>query len=518
MPSRKLWFAAVTLAALSTAIPVAAQSPAAANATSSPAMQLPPDQAAFQTANALIDQQKRIAALDAFLHQYPQSKRAGRARSVLLALLLQQQPADEKRIHQIAKSSVDSAGKDSRANEENSVAYSLAEAPPNGVDLKSAEAWARDSVKLTTVPAITATMGGESDKSKPPSPAEQAKRDAVIREIYNETEAANLQTLADVYFHEGKLADATSAVEQAEALSPKQGANFLTRGQIEHAQHQDSKALDDLETAEVYGGMTPAGEVLLHTLYAAQHTGDQAGLDVELDRRYLAAYQPVPTAQHPAFTAGRTVLLALYTGSACDPCAAADLATDGILHNYSRSEVVALAFDQHIPDPDPLANTATIARAAYDGVRFTPTLRIDGAEAPQIGGRRPDTEKSYKVLSAALDKELSTPSGATLHLIATLTPAHKVEATAELRVTDSGVLANLLAAASKPGRNEGATASASSETATPRPSAAQLVLNFALVQREVRYSGENGIRFHSMVVRDLAKPTADAFPVKPDGT
>jgi hypothetical protein len=49
--------------------------------------------------------------------------------------------------------------------------------------------------------------------------------------------------------------------------------------------------------------------------------------------------------------------------------------------------------------------------------------------------------------------------------------------------------------------------------ATSDGKAPNLVLNIALVQREVRYSGENGIRFHSMVVRSLARPAEKGFPV-----
>ena len=49
--------------------------------------------------------------------------------------------------------------------------------------------------------------------------------------------------------------------------------------------------------------------------------------------------------------------------------------------------------------------------------------------------------------------------------------------------------------------------------AAAAPAEPQLVVNFALVEDEIRYSGENGIRFHRMVVRALAKPADSGFRV-----
>ena len=492
-----------------------AQSSAPSAGTAEPAMQLPPDQASFNRANTVADPRQRAAALSIFLHDFPKSRRADRARNIVLKLLIAEQPQDLHRIHEVAQSIVDTADKDSRANEENNVAYVLAEAPPNGVELKAAEGWARDSVDRSTEPKSNEHTRQMFANSKQPPPSA-----AVLHEIFASTQAANQQTLADVYVHEGKLDEATAALKQAQELNPTQGANFVTLGQIEHARHHDKEALDALESAEVYGGMTPATQDLLHLLYAAQHGGDSSGLEAEIDRRYQATFKALAPAAHTASTSGRTVLLALYTGSGCEPCAAADLATDAVLQTYPRSQVVALAFDQHVPEPDPLANPSTIARADYDGVHFTPTLRLNGTPFNQVGGDRSRAEKSYTALASALDKQLSVPSGVALHLAASVTAAHTVAATARVEVTDSAALQKLLTppppptAASPAPATPAATGKAAPESAATKPvQQPKLVLNFALVQREVRYSGENGIRFHSMVVRDLAKPTADAFPV-----
>lgn len=476
-----------------------------------PAVQLPPDQAAFQKANNLTDSRHRIAALEVFLHDFPKSSRAGRARSIVLRLLVLQQPPDEHHIHQIAKAMVDSASKEGRRDQENSVAYILAEAPPNGVDLKSAEDWANDAVKRTRPEAIAASVTKSYREAKAPAPSASD-----LHQMYAVEQAANVQTLADVYFHEGKLSEATATIQQAQQLSPTQGANFVTLAQIEHARHQDDKAVNDLESAEVYGGMTVAAKELLAELYTAKHGGSSAGLDAEIDSRYHALFKADPPPAHTAPASGRTVLLALYTGAGCEPCIDADLALDDVIATYPRSQVVALAFDQHIPEPDPLANPAGIARGDYDAVRFTPTFRIDGVEGPQVGGRdRAKAEQAFQKLATVLDKQLAISTGVTLHLVAALNAAHEVVAKADVNVTDAKALQQVLATPPEKSSEDGSKKVAAA--APDAPYDPKLVLNFALVQREVRYSGENGIRFHSMVVRDLAKPTADAFPVQLTG-
>ena len=58
----------------------------------------------------------------------------------------------------------------------------------------------------------------------------------------------------------------------------------------------------------------------------------------------------------------------------------------------------------------------------------------------------------------------------------------------------------------------------SAPAAQPAPIEPHLVANFALVEDDVRYSGENGIRFHRMVVRSLAQPAGTGAPVEPGKT
>jgi thiol-disulfide isomerase/thioredoxin len=464
-------------------------------------MQLPADQKAYKAALASPNVDAQIAALQAFIHDFPDSKRVNAAHTKIFHLLLGAHPDRVKEIHKLAETMVEAAGTGlDRSNEENTVAFELAEALPNGVDLKSAEKWSRDAVVQLTLPAYTEQVRSTYEKFKIKAPMPST---AELQQQMDQILAADLQTLADVYFHEGKLDKATAALDQTKSFDPtiiegELGSILLTRGQIAAAQHHDSEALDDLERAEIYGGLTAQAKPLLLSLYAQAHAGSSAGLEADLDAQYRklvpAAFTPEP---HKAPPTGRTALLELYTGSGCEPCVAADLALDGVLKAYPRNEVVALSFDQHIPEPDPLANPDTIARADFYKINSTPTIVLDGASSHIVAGSRGAAQKGYPKLAEDIDKELNTPSGIDLKLSASISPGHTIAVNATAKIANAAALNKLLA---------------TDDGKTPN-----LALNIALVQPEVRYSGENGIRFHSMVVRALAWPAAKGFPVAMTG-
>jgi len=219
---------------------------------------------------------------------------------------------------------------------------------------------------------------------------------------------------------------------------------------------------------------------------------------------------PFTPAPRPSAVGGHTALLELFTGSGCPPCVAADDASEALLKSYSRDEVVVLEEDQHIPEPDPLANPDTVGRADFDRVLSTPSFMLDGKKLPALGGTREESETLYGNLTKMIDAEQAKPSPVKLILTAHRNANGQVDAKI-IVVVDENLSADHRAWSSPTPSSESgsggqapmqATVSAARST-EPQP---KLVVNFALVEDNVRYSGENGIRFHRMVVRSLFSP------------
>ncbi len=168
---------------------------------------------------------------------------------------------------------------------------------------------------------------------------------------------------------------------------------------------------------------------------------------------------------------GKTVLAELFTGSECPPCVAADLGFDGLLEAFEPRHVAVLEYHLPIPGPDPMMNPATRSRQDYYGVSSTPTPFFDGERRLPGGGGRDRAEVKFKDYVGEI----------------------------QARLAAAPPLALTAAAARRGGR-------ITVECSADKP-AAGAVWRVALVEKEVRYRGSNGIVFHKMVVRDLAALT-----------
>ena len=95
-------------------------------------------------------------------------------------------------------------------------------------------------------------------------------------------------------------------------------------------------------------------------LWKDLHGGKLDGFDAYLDKVYDESMpkgniKPVePRSQQPD---NRVVLCELFTGANCSVCVAADVAFSHLLKTYRPSEVIALQYHQHVPQPDPLTNS-----------------------------------------------------------------------------------------------------------------------------------------------------------------
>lgn len=484
-----------------------------------PKMQLPADQRAFQAARAIVDPEPRLAAMREFVTTYPKSTRVSRAQIEILNVLLKNFPQRTPEIDAQARLLMKTSGKGlSKLYFEADIADSLADAGTHGADLPLAEKYANDAVNKLTEAGFDKDITDADKKYKQPrsTPASMHSR-------YATTRASALSALARVDLDENKIPQATTLLDEAYGLSPTANEVNLLRGEIALDGHRDPEALAYFERAQLTGELKSPWREKMMALYRKEHAGSDAGFTAEMDTRYAQLFpEPFTPKKHESANGSRTVLLELFTGSACEPCVSADLAVDALLQAYPRQELVALSFDQHVPEPDPLANPDSVARGTLYTIAGTPTFTLDGQKLPMGGGSREDSEEAYSAVSKRIDTEASAFSGVQLKLNAERSADGLVHAKASVTVTDPQQMQQQLASKheASPADNE----ASASKPSTPPPAIAapppppvepHLVVNFALVEDDVRYSGENGMRFHRMVVRSLAQPADGGFEVGP---
>ena len=153
----------------------------------------------------------------------------------------------------------------------------------------------------------------------------------------------------------------------------------------------------------------------------------------------------------------------------------ASLAFDAALDRYSRQNYVMLGYHIHIPAPDPMTNPSTLERQKFYGVRSTPSYFVDGESSG--GGGSADAAKT--LFESKIDPMIAR------HM--DVAPEAAIQLTAQM--ANSAVKVKT-------------TVSKVNSTSD------KLRLQIALVEGDVRYSGENGTRFHDMVVRAMAGPPA----------
>ena len=143
-----------------------------------------------------------------------------------------------------------------------------------------------------------------------------------------------------------------------------------------------------------------------------------------------------------------------------------------------------LNYHVHIPAPDPMVNPATLKRQEFYGVRSSPSYFFDGDS--DGGGGSAENAKSIfdSKIDPAIEKHLAAPPEARVGL-----QARSTGSTVKVKATVSKVT----------GKSD------------------KLRLQIALAEDMVTYSGENGERFHPMVVRSMAldAKSDQGFALKP---
>ncbi len=408
-----------------------------------------PDRQAFTEANAVREPDKKIEAMEKFLKDFPDSSMAYQAHQAIFSSLVQNHPDQQSRILEQAGKAVEKASDAIKVNLYNTLSSQLLDA-----DILLSEAERFASLGLQAV---------ENNAAQQTNPNMQARM---------ESAKANLQvTLGSIFVKQGKLDEAEKNLDEALNTNPRLTAASLGLAEIHAKRGNKTKALFTYIDAAVSGKIPAASRQQLNDLYANFNNGSLAGLEEMLDAKYLVL-NPMPFEAEP-YKPNRVTLLEVFTGSGCPPCVAADLAADLAVERYG-ADLAMLVYHEHIPRPDPMTTPQTTARFRYYEGRGVPTLGIDGVTASG-GGGRDATRRVYDRITKEIEKQLGLTADADIQLSAVL---------------------------------DGSTVKANAVVNSIQGESSDLRLHIVLAEEKLRYIGENGIRFHPMVVRSMAETDA----------
>ncbi|MFZ0737567.1 MAG: hypothetical protein WAM96_10800 [Candidatus Acidiferrales bacterium] len=305
------------------------------------------------------------------------------------------------------------------------------------------------------------------------------------KEEYVAEHSAQIANMGDIERKFGKTEEAEKYYKQAYVIQPSMGA-ALGLSEVYETRGDRNDALKYLSDAALSGRLSPEKLSHLADLYSEVYPVKSAKsvsdyLDVLYRERFhspVAASKYVPDPKRST----RVVLAEMITGSGCEPCTAVDLAFDAALNRYDVTELALIVYHMHAPTSDPLANQSSVERIASYGEDSAPSVYLDGKRVDVGEGLQTETPRVFESLIHAVDARLLVPAGGNLEVSAKLSGA-----IVEVKVSGTGL---------------------------QNPDVGRH-LQIALVENEVSYSGENGFRFHSMVVRNVAQSSKDSsgFPL-----
>ncbi len=411
-----------------------------------------PDVKAFTDANKIVEPDKKIEALEKFVRDFPESPRKTQAYDVLFNTLVKSFPQDRTRILEYGDEVIESTPEGFRSSGYSRVATRLVDA---GILLDDAARLAEKGLAVFEAEEKTRT-----DRSR----------------------ATHLATLGRIRVKQGRAADGEETLKAAFAANPDMTSAAVGLAELAETRKDLQGALELWTTAALTGRLSVEDRQRFETLYAKVN-GSADGIEAMLDAKYRATRVPPVHPQPYTPTSARSnrlVLGEIFTGASCGPCVSVDLAFDAAMERYTRSDLAVVMYHMHIPGPDPLTNKSTEERAKFYTVRGVPTFAVDGTVDPRGGGDRAATKGAYDRILPQVDKALEAAADADLRLDATL--------------TDGVVRVKALPSNMKP---EGGA----------------IKLQIALVEEMMTYSGENGVRFHPMVVRSLAGQNSEGIAV-----
>ncbi|MEP6872000.1 MAG: hypothetical protein ABI939_09145 [Anaerolineaceae bacterium] len=471
--------------------PAAAQPPKPAGGDDAkPAVrETPADQKAYMDVLKISDAEKKIEAYEKFRKDFPDSQFASGVDSGILQTLIQKMPDQKPRIKKAAQAMYDSAtAKDKNASKgsvivttasrSSAAAQISSQLLAGDMLLKDAEGYAKKSVELMRQNIWISEQREAFAKRKQTLPSQEE-----FVERFAQQRAPRVATLGQVEHKLGRDDQAKKLLEEAYAVNPASAPVAATLGELASKAGDDTKAMDYLVSAKLTGNAPDTANAAFETTYKKMHSGSIEGVEAMLDTEYhkrfpnpvhVAAYKPTEK------RTDRVVLAEVFTGSGCPPCAGADIAFDAAMERYSRKDLAVVMYHLHIPRPDPMTNPDTQARAKNYSVNAVPSFAIDGKKTVG-GGSRDMAPGVYERFNKDLEKNLETAAEANLKV-------------------DAGLA--------------GGSVKVSAAVAGVKSDSKDLKVQILLVEKEIRHLGENGVRFHPMVVRAIGGEKAEGFDLK----
>jgi thiol-disulfide isomerase/thioredoxin len=461
----------------------AAQQPATPapkpEAAKPPARETPPDQKAYTEASRITDPEKKIEALEKWKKDFPDSAMRSMANRTILSTLINKFPDQKDRIKDFAASMYRGAP-DRRAK--TAMAGQIAEQLLDGdLLLSEAEEYAQQAMDSMSLEEYIKDQQSIYQKRKQAPPWTEA-----LEKRFRQSRASRIATLGRIEVKLGHTNKGRKLLEEAHTAIPDNQDVNAALGELAAASGNDAKATEFLLPAVLSGRAPKSAKTALESVFKKSHNGSADGLETMLDTEYrrlypnplhVEAYKPGPK------RSDRVVLAELFTGSGCPPCEGADLAFDAAMERYTRKEFALVVYHQHIPRPDPMTNPDTQARLKSHGVNGVPTFVIDGKKTVG-GGPREYAKNVYERFNKDIEADLEIAAEALLKAQAVVEGnSVKVQASVDSVKSDSK----------------------------------DLKLNIALLEKELRYSGENGIRFHPMVVRAMGGEKGEGFALQTSG-
>jgi thiol-disulfide isomerase/thioredoxin len=474
--------------------PTAAQppKPAAGEEAKPSVRETPPDQKAYNEATKIADPEKKIAALEKLRTDFPDTRYAAIADSQIFSTLIEKMPQQTDRIRKAARAifaksvAWDKAASKGNtfvttANRGNTATHIADQLAAADLLLKDAESYARKGVDALQENIWIAEQREAYTKRKQKiPPTEEFAKD------FAEVRALRIGTLGRVEMKLGHTAEARKLLEESYAVTPSDARVAAALGEMAAKAGDDAKAMDYLTAVRLSGHAPDTANQIFEALYKKGHNGSLDGVEAMLDTEYrkrfpnpvhVEAYKPTEK------RSDRVVLAEVFTGSGCPPCAGADVAFDAAMERYARKDLAVVMYHVHVPRPDPMTTEGGTARYESYGKNGVPTFAIDGKKTVG-GGSRDMAAGVFERFQKDLEKDLETAAEAQVKI-------------------DAGL--------------NGGTVKVSAAVDNLKSDSKDLKVQILLVEKEIRHLGENGIRFHPMVVRAFGGDKGEGYKIEANG-